>query len=538
MTLTLVIGGTRSGKSAHAERLALEAAGAHRVRYVATADASDGSMAERIRRHVERRPATWETVQAGDALAASIATDGTTLIDGLGTWIAGALHRGTVDVAAEIERVIETAAGGRRLIDAAAGGDVIVVAEEAGQGLLPGDPISRNWLDALGDAVQRLSAAADRVDYVVAGRVIRLGAGDGGYFGGFRGEYGPSGPQSLPGLRHHGDRDVRPGDADHAVNVLAGGPPDWLMPALRAAIEDPTSYPVETEAIAAIATRHGRHPDEVVVTNGAAEALWLLAPALRPRLAVCVHPGFTEAEAALRAHQIEVVRVYRDPDRGFALDPTQIPVQADLVIVGNPASPSGTLDPAAAIQALRARGRVVVVDEAFMEMVPGEPGSLAREPLDDVIVIRSLTKVLSIPGLRAGYALAPPHLAVALHAVRPPWSANTLALTALKQAAEHPADLRALAERATAEREDLERRLRELDGVRAWPSAANFCLIEVQDGPHAVRVLHKHRIAVRSAVSFPGLGSNHIRITARDPQANERLVTVLHEAVSTAVPQQ
>jgi histidinol-phosphate/aromatic aminotransferase/cobyric acid decarboxylase-like protein len=167
-------------------------------------------------------------------------------------------------------------------------------------------------------------------------------------------------------------------------------------------------------------------------------------------------------------------------------------------------------------------------------MVPGEPGSLAREPLDDVIVIRSLTKVLSIPGLRAGYALAPPHLAVALHAVRPPWSANTLALTALKQAAEHPADLHSLAERAAAEREDLERRLRELEGVRVWPSATNFCLIEVQDGPHVVRVLHKHRIAVRSAVSFPGLGANHIRITARDPQANEHLVTVLREAVSGA----
>ena len=143
-------------------------------------------------------------------------------------------------------------------------------------------------------------------------------------------------------------------------------------------------------------------------TNGAAEALWLLPAALRPALAACVHPGFTEAEAALRAHGVPVARVLRDPERDFALDPAAVPDAADLVVVGNPASPSGTLDPAAALLALRRPGRVVAVDEAFMDLVPGEPASLARERLEDVIVVRSLTKSLGIPGLRAGYAIAPP----------------------------------------------------------------------------------------------------------------------------------
>ena len=124
-------------------------------------------------------------------------------------------------------------------------------------------------------------------------------------------------------------------------------------------------------------------------TNGAAEALWLLPAALRPALAACVHPGFTEAEAALRAHGVPVARVLRDPDAGFALDPAAVPEAADLVVVGNPASPSGTLDPATAILALRRPGRVVVVDEAFMDLVPGRPASLVGERLDDVIVVRA-----------------------------------------------------------------------------------------------------------------------------------------------------
>jgi histidinol-phosphate/aromatic aminotransferase/cobyric acid decarboxylase-like protein/adenosyl cobinamide kinase/adenosyl cobinamide phosphate guanylyltransferase len=506
MSLTLVIGGTRSGKSAYAERLAL--ATGTPVRYVATADSSDGSMADRIGRHRTRRPASWETVDAGAALADAIDPERVSLIDGLGVWIAGVLHRNGGGVSAEIDRVIERA---RR-------SDVIVVAEEAGQGLLPPDLVSRAWLDQLGEAVQRLSAAAARVDYVVAGHPIVLSAD-------------PSPP--TEGLRHHGDRSVRPGEADHAVNVLEGGPPTWLREVLHIAVDrESDRYPDETEARTATAARHGRDPDEVVVTNGAAEALWLLGPALRPRLAACVHPGFTEAEAALRAHGVPVTRVQRDPDAGFALDPASVPGAADLVVVGNPASPSGTLDPATAILALRAPGRVVVVDEAFMGMVPGEPGSLAGQRLDDVIVIRSLTKLLSVPGLRAGYALAPARLAAAIQAVQPPWSANALALATLRMAAEHTAEMAARAERSAAEGADLTRRLATVAGIRTWPSVTNFCLIEVADGPAVLAALRAQRIAVRPAASFPGLGPSHLRITARAPERNARVVAAISKALA------
>jgi histidinol-phosphate/aromatic aminotransferase/cobyric acid decarboxylase-like protein/adenosyl cobinamide kinase/adenosyl cobinamide phosphate guanylyltransferase len=506
MSLTLVIGGTRSGKSAHAERLAL-AIGAP-VRYVATADSDDRSMADRIAQHRARRPAAWETVDAGDSLAAAIDSEGVSLIDGLGGWIAATLHRNGGDLSAEIDRVIERA---RR-------SDVIVVAEQAGQGMLPLDAVSRAWLDHLGEAVQRLSTAAERVDYVVAGHPIALTAHR---------------ARSVDALRRHGDRDIRPGETDHAVNVLAGGPPPWLRDALRAALDDTADrYPSEDAARTATAIRHGRDPAEVVLTNGAAEALWLLGPALRPRLAACVHPGFTEGEAALRAHGIPVVRVHRDPDAGFALDPAAVPDAADLVIVGNPASPSGTLDPAAAILALRAPGRIIVLDEAFMEMVPGEPGSLAAESLDEVIVIRSLTKLLSVPGLRAGYALAPPRLAVAIEAMRPPWSVNALALAVLRAAADHPAEVAARAERSTAEGADLARRLAAIDGVRTWPSVTNFTLIEVADGPAVVAALRARGIAVRPAASFPGLGPGHLRITARDPDRNAVVAATIAEALA------
>jgi histidinol-phosphate/aromatic aminotransferase/cobyric acid decarboxylase-like protein len=173
------------------------------------------------------------------------------------------------------------------------------------------------------------------------------------------------------------------------------------------------------------------------------------------------------------------------------------------------------------------------VDEAFMDLVPGEPASLVREPLDDAIVVRSLTKALAIPGLRAGYAVAAPALAARLRAVRPPWSANALALAALAAAARRPDALTAAAERARREREDLAQRLAALPGVRTWPGAANFVLIEVADGPAVVAALREQAIAVRPAASFPGLGAGHLRLTARDAAANARLTNALAQAVAS-----
>ncbi len=517
MSLTLVIGGTRSGKSAHAERLAL--ASGLPVRYVATADGGDPAMAERISAHAARRPVGWTSVEGGARHADALAdAEGTcVLVDGLGVWIAGAMHVGE-DVLAQIDELL-------RVADATPAAEVIVVAEQAGEGVLPADGISRAWLDTLGEATQRLAERAASVELVVAGRALSLAgsprpAADAG---------------DVDSLRVHGDRAVRPGDADHAVNVMAGGPPEWLRSELRVALEqDACRYPDERAATDALAALHGRDAEEIVPTNGGAEALWLIPAALRPALAACVHPGFTEAEAALRAHRVPVQRVLRERARGFALDPGAVPAEADLVIVGNPASPSGTLDPAAALLALRRPGRVLVVDEAFMDLVPGEPATLVRERLDDVIVVRSLTKALAIPGLRAGYAVAPAALARRLRDVRPPWSANALALAALTAAAHRPDALAAIAERAAAEREDLEHRLAGVAGVRTWPSAANFCLVEVADGPAVLAALRERRIAVRAAASFPGLGAGDLRVTARAPEENERLVAALAEAVDAA----
>src|SRR5687767_9970957 len=105
--------------------------------------------------------------------------------------------------------------------------------------------------------------------------------------------------EPLPdALRDHGDRQV-PAGAPHLARNVFGPPPAWLTDRLSGV--DLTAYPDPAPALDAVAARHGVSPRECLLVNGAAEAFWMLAQALRPRLAACVHPSFTAPEAAVRS---------------------------------------------------------------------------------------------------------------------------------------------------------------------------------------------------------------------------------------------
>ncbi|MCW2778978.1 MAG: aminotransferase class [Frankiales bacterium] len=324
-------------------------------------------------------------------------------------------------------------------------------------------------------------------------------------------------------LRHHGDAETGPGLLDLAVNVRGSAPPAWLQQVLVDAVPRLAAYPSPDRAAAAVAARHRRSPDEVLVTAGAAEAFVLLARALRPRHAVCVHPSFTEPEAALRAAGHEVHRVVLDPP----FDRVEVPHEADLVVVGNPTNPTGVLHDLAP---LCRPGRTTVVDEAFLDAVPGEPGSLAgRGDLPGLVVVRSLTKTWALAGLRVGYLLAEPRTVRALREVQPLWSVSTPALTALEACLTAPA--LAEAEAASAEvgqeRERLEGLLRGL-GVEVSPgSRAPFLLCRVAGRPEVRPRLRQLGIAVRRGDTFPGLGPDWFRVAVRDRRSSDRLVQAL-----------
>jgi len=341
----------------------------------------------------------------------------------------------------------------------------------------------------------------------------------------------PIGDAGLADLGHHGDADLVPGLTDLAVNVRSSGTPAWLADRIRSA--DLAAYPDQRAALDAVAARHGRQTDEVLLTAGAAEAFVLLARVLRPRHAVVVHPQFTEPEAALRAagHQVNRV-ILAFP---FTLDPALVPAEADLVFVGNPTNPTSVAHPRETLLRLVRPGRTVVVDEAFADCLPGEPQSLACIPdLAGLVVIRSLTKTWALAGLRVGYVLAAPPLVRLLATAQPPWPVSNPALTACVATATDAA-AREVAEwsRGLADaRDHLHDRLAAIDGIRVGPGAsASFVLLDTGVADIRTR-LHRHGFAVRRGETFPGLGPGWIRVAVRDPETSDRFAAALRAAIA------
>lgn len=165
--LTLVLGGARSGKSARA----LVLCSPPRT-FIATAEALDGEMADRIARHKAERPADWGLVEAPLDLSAAIATAGgqetTLLVDCLTLWLSNLMHHER-DVEAETEALLAAIA--------AAPGRVVLVSNEVGMGLAPMNALGRAFRDAQGRLNQRVAAAADLVEFVAAGLPMVLKAG-------------------------------------------------------------------------------------------------------------------------------------------------------------------------------------------------------------------------------------------------------------------------------------------------------------------------------------------------------------------------
>jgi adenosyl cobinamide kinase/adenosyl cobinamide phosphate guanylyltransferase len=169
VTLVVLLGGARSGKSARAVELAARGGGP--VTFVATAEAGDEEMAARIAAHRLSRPAGWSTVEEPLDLAGAVSAadpEATMVVDCLSLWAANAIERGDTDAE------VEAHAGAAALAAAARRGLTVAVSNEVGLGIVPETPLGRRYRDLLGRVNAIWVDAADEAALVVAGRSLRL----------------------------------------------------------------------------------------------------------------------------------------------------------------------------------------------------------------------------------------------------------------------------------------------------------------------------------------------------------------------------
>ena len=209
--------------------------------------------------------------------------------------------------------------------------------------------------------------------------------------------------------------------------------------------------------------------------------------------------------------------------------------EAAVTIVCSPNNPTGTSLSRQELERLcRAGDGLVVVDEAYHEFA-GETAVPLLEKHPNLVVLRTFSKAMALAGLRVGYLLSSPELVREVNKARLPYNLNFLTQTAAIAALEEHALLEETVRRLVEERERLLELLEDVPGVRAWPSKANFFLLELLTvSPKAVfESLYRRGVLVRDVSSYPML-SRCLRISVGTPEENETFLHALGTALGEA----
>lgn len=279
----------------------------------------------------------------------------------------------------------------------------------------------------------------------------------------------------------------------------------------------PEPSPRSLEAM--IARKYGIEAEEVMVTSGATDAIYLIAQAMR-RLKTyhVIHPTFAEYDDACRMFG------YEEKEAG-----------ASLCWLCNPNNPTGRVLTEDSLLNLSQQFELMVVDQSYEDYtllhLP-QPDEMLRH--GNIVQIHSMTKQYAIPGLRLGYITGPSSIIQNLRQHGRPWAVNTLAIEAGKWLVAGSEKFIADIQSYIDETQRLRNRLNTIEGIAALPTQTTFFLCTIQGATAAELKTHlatKHGILIRDASNFRSLTPHHFRIATQTPAENDALVDAISQFI-------
>jgi threonine-phosphate decarboxylase len=299
-------------------------------------------------------------------------------------------------------------------------------------------------------------------------------------------------------------------------NIYAGTDLSALETYLCSRMDVVRSYPEPSAASLEqiIARECGINPEEVLVTSGAVDAIYLIAQTYRYE-GTChiLWPTFREYEDACR------VFGYQEREDGA------------LCWLCNPNNPTGDVMATEDVLALAERHRLIIVDQSYEDytMAPLlRPADVVG--CDDIILLHSMTKRYAVPGLRLGYITASARIIAQLREQYRPWAINALSLEAGKWLVQRGETAIADLPSYLSETQRLRAMLNEIKGIKAQQTKTNFFLCTIQQATAAELkeyLAQEHGILIRDASNFTGLTPHHFRIATQSPDENDALVAAI-----------
>ena len=330
---------------------------------------------------------------------------------------------------------------------------------------------------------------------------------------------------------------------DFSASINPLGPPKSAIASIEQALNFLSVYPDPdyNQLRASLCQLHPTlTPEWILPGNGSAELLTWAARELSELEETCLlTPAFSDYQRALKAfgakvreYPIDLSQEIIDFRLPIPNPKSQIPNRYGLLL-NNPHNPSGALFDRETILPLVKQFALVVVDEAFMDfLAPNQQQSLISVVQDypNLVIVRSLTKFYSLPGLRLGYCIAHPDRLRRWQEWRDPWPVNALAAAAAIAVVQDTAFQQQTWDWLPKARSQLFQGLASLPGLQPYPSAANFLLVQSEQPSSQVqeRLLKTSQILIRDCLSFPELGDRFFRVAVRTETDNQRLLEGLN----------
>lgn len=346
--------------------------------------------------------------------------------------------------------------------------------------------------------------------------------------------------------QHGGDIYSHQVELDVSANINPLGMPEGVREAAVRSLKESARYPdSQSRSLReALSRLHGVKKERIVCGNGAADLIFGLALALKPKRALLLAPGFSEYEQALRTVDCRIDFLPLKEERGFkpSIEELKEGLRPDtsLIFICNPNNPTGVAWEREKMEELAAfcleRGIILAADECFCDFLEKpERASLipALSRFPNLVIFKAFTKLYAMAGLRLGYCLCGgEETAETISAVRQPWSVSNVAqaagLAALKERGFAEKTRRFVAEERAFLMEGLKRA-----GMKVYPSEANYVFFcdPAEDGVlekgRLYQALLEKKILIRSCANYRGLDSSFYRVCVGLRRDNERLLAAI-----------
>ncbi|WP_378187375.1 pyridoxal phosphate-dependent aminotransferase [Aquimarina sp. W85] len=311
-------------------------------------------------------------------------------------------------------------------------------------------------------------------------------------------------------------------------NVYYQGAPKTLLTHILESVPLIQNYPSPTahELNKLAAKKFGLTSENFLFTNGATEAFYLIAQFFANKKAAILAPTFAEYEDACKIFNLDyqLISITEIKD-----------VTTDVIFICSPNNPTGTTLATNQLETLveLKPETTFVIDEAYIEFTENTTSLLSLTiKYSNLIVVRSLTKTFTIPGLRLGYMVSHPKITRQITALKMPWSVNALAIKAGEFIFNNYESLQFDASKLLKETAIFKNELSKLKGLKIHPSTTSYFLVQlVHKSARELKeyLIDNHQILIRDATNFKKLDGEYIRLSTQDKKANSMLIKALKE---------